>query len=325
MLHEIAVSDISGFCIGHAGDCKGVTGCTVILAEGDMAAGVDVRGGGPASREAELLSPLASCERIHAVLLGGGSAFGLRAADGVMQFLEERGRGFDTGFARVPLVCASCLYDLEIGDPAARPDAGMAYQACLDAAGRRAVSGCTGAGVGCTVGKLNGVSTMMKAGLGCYAVQAGELRIGAVVAVNALGDIFDMDSGRRLAGMLTPGLDGFADSEAALFRTCETRAGNLFTGNTTIGAVMTNAAFGKAQLSKIAAMAQNGLARTIRPVHTTADGDTIYALSAGGMRANLDAVGTLAAYVMGKAVNRAVTSATFLVGCPAARDLRFAR
>lgn len=321
MLHEIPLSMIAGFRIGHAQDHEGVTGCTVILAEDDMAAGVDVRGGGPASRETTLLSPLASCERIHAVLLGGGSAFGLRAADGVMRFLEEAGRGFDTGFARVPLVCASCLYDLEIGSAQARPTPDMAYAACLDAGHARADSGCIGAGTGCTVGKLNGTACMMKTGLGCHAVRIGELHVGALVAVNALGDVFDADTGRKVAGMLTADRTAFADSEEALFRTCETRADNLFTGNTTIGAIMTNTAFSKAQLSKIAAMAQNGLARTIRPVHTTADGDTVYALSSGTLRANLDAVGTLAAHVMARAIVTAATSATSCGTCPAASAL----
>ena len=323
ILTEIPLNTIPGFRIGHAEDTAGMTGCTVILAETDMAAGLDVRGGGPASRETELLSPVASCERIHAVLLSGGSAFGLRAADGVMRYLEEQGQGFDTGFARVPLVCASCLYDLEIGSAAARPDADMGYRACLDAARHTPACGNVGAGTGCTVGKLNGVATMMKSGLGCHAVRVGDVMIGAVVAVNALGDIFDIDSGRQLAGMLTPDRSGFAGSEQALIRTCAERADNLFTGNTTIGCILTNAGFDKTHLKKIAAMAHNGLARTIRPVHTSADGDSIYALSSGQVRANMDAVGTLAAYVMGKAVNAAVLSASGTADCPAAAELSF--
>ena len=323
VLTEISFNAVPGLRTGHAQDYAGVTGCTVLLADTDMAAAVDVRGGGPASRETELLSPVASCERIHALVLSGGSAFGLGCADGVMRYLEERGRGFDTGFARVPLVCASCLYDLEIGDAQARPSAEMGYAACLDAEHNRSSCGNVGAGTGCTVGKLGGVETMMKSGLGCYAVRIGDIMLGAVVAVNALGDIFDLDSGKRIAGMLTPDRTGFADSEQALFRTCAERADNLFTGNTTIGAVVTNAAFSKSQLKKIAAMAHNGLARTIRPVHTSADGDSIYALSTGSLRANLDAVGTLAAHVMGKAVNAAVRAAEGTADCPACRELPF--
>ena len=323
ILTEIPFNEIPGLRTGHAQDNEGITGCTVLLADTDMAAAVDVRGGGPASRETELLSPTASCERIHALLLGGGSAFGLRAAEGVMRYLEERGRGFDTGFAFVPLVCASCLYDLGIGDPSARPDADMGYAACLDTSRNSADCGNVGAGTGCTVGKLGGAATMMKSGLGFYAVRTGEVMVGAVVAVNALGDIFDIETGRQTAGMLSPDGRSFAGSERALFRTCAERADNLFTGNTTIGAVVTNACFDKSRLKKIAAMAHNGFARTIRPVHTSADGDSIYALSTGSLRANLDAVGTLAAYVMGKAVNRAVLSAKGMAGCPAACDLPF--
>ena len=323
ILTEIPFNKIPGLRTGHAQDNEGITGCTVLLADTDMAAAVDVRGGGPASRETELLSPTASCERIHALLLGGGSAFGLRAAEGVMRYLEERGRGFDTGFAFVPLVCASCLYDLGIGAPGARPDADMGYAACLDTSRNSADCGNVGAGTGCTVGKLGGAATMMKSGLGSYAVRTGEVMVGAVVAVNALGDIFDIETGRQTAGMLSPDGRSFASSERALFRTCAERADNLFTGNTTIGAVVTNACFDKNRLKKIAAMAHNGFARTIRPVHTSADGDSIYALSTGSLRANLDAVGTLAAYVMGKAVNRAVLSAKGMAGCPAACDLPF--
>ena len=320
---EIPLHDIPGFRIGHAQDETGVTGCTVLLADDDMAAAVDVRGGGPASRETELLAPTAACERIHALLLSGGSAFGLAAADGVMRYLEEKGQGFDTGFARVPLVCASCLYDLQMSGNGARPDADTGYAACLDAGKRSEACGNVGAGTGCSVGKLNGVSAMMKSGLGTFAVRIGEVMVGAVVAVNALGDIFDIDTGRQIAGMLSSDGTGFAGSEDALFRTCAGRADNLFTGNTTIGAIITNAAFSKSQLKKIAAMAHNGLARTIRPVHTSADGDSIYALSTGDIRANQDAVGTLAAYVMGKAVNRAVRSAESTEACPAAADLPF--
>ena len=320
---EIPLNTVPGFRTGHAQNAAGMTGCTVLLADDDMAAAVDVRGGGPASRETELLAPTAACERIHALLLSGGSAFGLAAADGVMRYLEERGRGFDTGFAKVPLVCASCLYDLEIGDASVSPDAGMGYAACIDAERNAGECGCVGAGTGCTVGKLNGTDSMMKSGLGSFAVRIGDVMVGALVAVNALGDVFDIDTGARIAGMLSPDKRRFAESEEALFRTCERRADNLFTGNTTIGAVVTNAAFSKSQLKKIASMAHNGLARTIRPVHTSADGDSIYALSTGHVRANQDAVGTLAALVMGKAVNRAVRAATGTARCPAAGDLTF--
>ena len=322
MLRQIPFSALPGIGVGHASDPEGCTGCTVLLADTDMAAGIDVRGGGPASRETPLLAPAASCTRIHAILLAGGSAFGLRAAEGVTAFLEEQGRGFDTGFAKVPLVCASCLYDLEIGSPSARPDAAMARRACLDAANRRSDSGCIGAGTGCTVGKLSGVTGMMKTGLGCTAVQSGDVMVGAVAAVNALGDVFEADSGRELAGQLAPGAKGFVSSEQMLMEHC-TPADNLFTGNTTLAVVVTNAAFDKTRLTKIAAMAHNGLARTIRPLNTSADGDTVYAVSTGTVPAGEDALGTLAARVLAEAVRLAVTRAGSMAGYPAHRDLTF--
>lgn len=303
-MRQIPISDINGVRIGCAEDQAGKTGCTVLLCGGadGAPAGVDVRGGGPASREPELLRPWAAAERIHAVLLSGGSAFGLDAAGGVMRYLSERGVGFDTGIAKVPLVCASCIFDLGYGSPDARPDAGMAYAACLDAQeNNRPRCGSFGAGTGATVGKLGGTATMMKAGQGFFAVQAGDLQVGAAVVVNALGDIFDPDTHERVAGMRTPDGKGFADSTAVLCRDISGK-GSFFTGNTTIAAIVTNAAFDKTQLTKIASMAQNGLARAIDPVHTTADGDSVYALSVGSLRADINVVGTLAAHVLAHAI-----------------------
>ncbi len=305
---EIPICDIGGFRIGHAHNEKAATGCTVILFEECAPAGVDIRGGGPASRETPLLSPLADAQGIHALLLSGGSAFGLDAAGGVMRYLEERDIGFDTGVTKVPLVCQSCLFDLVIGSTQIRPDADMAYEACEHAAKTPPQEGCAGAGMGCTVGKYRGKERAMKSGIGTYAVQIGEIKVGAVAAVNALGDIFDIDTGEQIAGMLNDTKDGFRSTEEEMYRDAG-RARSLFSGNTTIGAILTNGRFTKAQMNKIASMAHNGYARTIRPVHTTADGDSIYAVSVGHEKADLNAVGTLAAYVMGKAVNRAVWAA----------------
>jgi L-aminopeptidase/D-esterase-like protein len=197
----------------------------------------------------------------------------------------------------------------------------MGYEACVHASHTTSV-GNIGAGIGCTVGKLNGIDTMMKSGLGCYAVRIGDVMVGAIVAVNALGDIFDIDNGNQIAGMLSADKAHFANSEQELIQTCAHRADNLFTGNTTIGAIITNTDFSKSQLKKIASIAHNGYARTIRPVHTSADGDTVYALSTGTCKANMDAVGSLSAYVMGKAINVAVRSAHSLAGYPAACDLK---
>ena len=318
-MKEIPITNIENIRIGNAQDSEEATGCTVLLCEKGTPAGLDVRGGGPASRESELLKPVAACEAIHAVLLSGGSAFGLHAAGGVMQYLEEKEIGFDTGFARVPLVCASCLYDLGVGSPSARPTPEMAYRACLDAEKNRPSFGNAGAGTGASVGKLLGMEYAMKSGLGAYAVEVGPLQVGALVAVNALGDIFSPE-GRQIAGLLNPQKDGLRSSLESMYTMLE-RPANLFAGNTTLGVILTNAKLTKTPLNKVAAMAHNGYARAIRPVHTSADGDSIYALSLGDVPANLDVVGTLAAEVMARAIENAVLSAERAYGLPSAMSI----
>ncbi len=322
-MREIDFCEVGGFRLGHADDETAATGCSVLLFDACAPAGVAVRGGGPASRETPLLDPLADAKGIHALLLSGGSAFGLDAAGGVMQYLEQKGIGFDVGVTKVPLVCQSCLFDLVIGDCHTRPDAAMAIAACQDAdakGGSPTQNGNIGAGMGCTVGKYRGKETAMKSGFGSYAVQIGEIKVGAMVAVNALGDIFDPDPGVQSAGLLTPDGKALRSTETELYADMEVPH-NIFTGNTTIGAIVTNATFSKAELNKIAAMAHNGYARSIRPVHTTADGDSIYALSTGAQSADLNAVGTLAAYVMAKAVARGAAAAASLDGFASVADL----
>ena len=324
-MQEIDLLSIGGFSIGHAENEEAATGCTVILCDGLCPAGLDVRGGGPASRESQILSPLMAADGINAVLLAGGSAFGLDAAGGVQRYLEERGIGLDTGFAKVPLVSQSCLYDLGIGSAGIRPDAAMAYAACenVTAAGP-AKQGNIGAGMGCTVGKCHGMTTATKSGIGCYAVQLGELKIGALVAVNALGDICENDA--PIAGLR--GEDGtLIGSEKTLWRDAENAgkiaswSGDVDGGNTTLGVIFTNAAFTKSQLCKLAGMAQDAYGRAIRPVHTGMDGDSIYALSTGKLPGNLDLAGTLAVEVMERAIHRAAKNATASHGLPAACDL----
>jgi len=321
-MKEISILEVGGFAIGQAQDEAAGTGITVFLFDGCAPAGVDIRGGGPASRETPLLAATADAKGIHALVLSGGSAFGLDAAGGVMRFLEERGVGFDTGVTKVPLVCQSCLFDLAIGDMSVRPDADMAYRACENASRDGFNEGCFGAGIGATVGKFRGGEFAMKSGIGAYAVSVGDVRVGAVVAVNALGDIFDADTGKQIAGLRGGNGHTLASTEEALYEEMG-NAHNLFTGctNTTIGAVLTNAEFNKPQLTKIASMAHNGYARSIRPVHTTADGDSIYAVSTGHARADLNAVGTLSARVMAKAVARAVRAAKPMYGLPAVCSL----
>lgn len=320
-LTEISITEFENLQIGNAGDEAAGTGCTALLfgAKG-AAAGLDVRGGGPASRESELLKPLAAAEVIHAILLSGGSAFGLDAAGGVMQYLEERGIGFDVGVTKVPLVCQACLFDLTVADAHARPDKAMGYAACVGAAKANYRDGCVGAGTGATVGKFYGMDTCMKSGIGSYAVQIGALKVGAVVAVNALGDIYDWQTGQKVAGLLSADKAAFRDTEEEVYRSYEI-VENKFVGNTTLGVVLTNAKFAKSQLCKIAGMAQDGYARAIRPVHTTADGDSCFAVSLGGVAADQDMVGTLGAQVMAQAILRAVQNAGSMYGYPALRDI----
>lgn len=319
-MREIPVTQI-GVKIGQAEDAAGGTGCTVFICEEGMRAGLDVRGGGPASRESELLKPLAAAQAVHAIVLAGGSAFGLGTANGVMSYLEKRGIGFDVGVTKVPLVVQSDLFDLTVGDAFARPDAAMGFEAAkraLEAPNYR--DGNYGAGCGATVGKCEGMDFCMKTGIGSYAVELGPLKIGAVVAVNAFGDIFDWKTGQKVAGLLTKDKKGFR-STVDVMKERVVPVDNRFVGNTTIGVVMTNADLNKTQLCKIAGMAHDGYACSIRPVHTSVDGDSIYAVSVGDVKADQDLVGTLAAEVMSEAILRAVFSAGSAYGFVSAKDL----
>lgn len=319
---EISIKDISGLSIGQTENAEAGTGCTVFISKDGMAAGLDVRGGGPASRESELLDPLAAATSIHAIVLSGGSAYGPGAADGVMKYLEEKDIGYDTGVAKVPLVVQSDLFDLSVGDGSVRPDADMGYEAARTAMeSPNYQDGNYGAGCGASVGKIAGMDTCMKAGIGSYAVQIGDLKIGAVVAVNALGDIYDWHTGKKIAGLLTEDGKGFRDTMEYMALDTSSKD-NKFTGNTTLGVVVTNASFSKSQLCKIAGMTHDGYARSIRPVHTTADGDSIYAVSVGEVQADQDLVGSLSAAVMSEAIKRAVYSADSAYGLKSAKDLK---
>ena len=293
----------------------------MFISEKGMRAGLDVRGGGPASRESQMLNPLMAMQQIHAVVLAGGSAFGLGAADGVMRYLEEHGIGFDTGFAKVPLVVQSDIYDLSVGRADVRPDAAMGYEAAKAALeSPNYKDGNFGAGCGASVGKIRGMATAMKTGIGSYAVEIGELKVGAVVVLNALGDVFDWKKGAQAAGLLAADGRHFADTMEAM---CESirAVENKFTGNTTLGIVITNAHFDKSALCKIAGMAHDGYARAINPVHTSADGDSIYAVSVGDVSADRDLVGALGAEVIGEAILRAVYAAEAAYGLTSAKDM----
>lgn len=306
LMKEISITDMDGVSIGHAQNDEAKTGVTVLYFPRGAQAGCDISGGDPASREIHLTDSMTADNPINAVVLSGGSAYGLAASDGVMHCLEENGIGYETGFAKVPLVCQSCIYDLGYGRSDVRPDARMGYEACRKALeGSDGRMGSIGAGTGASVGKLCGMKQAMKAGLGIHGVKLGDLEIAAVVAVNAFGDIFDPANGQKIAGLMDPQRKCFLDLEA-LFMQLMTAPKDLFTANTTIGCVITNAKFDKAKLNKIAAMTRNAYARCINPVGTLADGDSIYACSVGNVVSDLNLVGTLSARVMQKAICKAV-------------------
>ncbi len=306
LYEQIKINEMDGFRIGNSQNSVAKTGVTVIIFDKKATVGVDVSGGGPASRETHLCDPITADNPINAIVLSGGSAFGLAAADGVMQYLEEHGMGYDTGYARVPLVCASCIYDLNYGYSKTRPDSKMGYKACKDAENNNPKSGDEGAGTGATVGKILGMERASNSGLGIFAVRLGELEVAAIVAVNALGDVFDPSSGKQIAGLRSEDGKGFTQSKNELYKIAKRT--DLFSGNTTIGAVITNGNFSKAEMNKIASMTRNAYARCINPVGTLADGDTIYAASVGGVDADINVAGTLAAEVMEKAIVNAITS-----------------
>lgn len=303
---EIPITSIEGVRIGSVEDRQAQTGVTALIFPQGAHGGIDISGGGPASRETPLLNPLTADNPLNAVLLSGGSAYGLAASTGAMEYLRDHHMGFDTGFSLVPLVCQSCLYDLSYGSNTVYPDAKMGYAACVAAEKNEPRSGNFGAGTGATVGKVITMHQAMKSGLGFYAIQIGDLKIGAIVAVNAMGDVYDSETGKKLAGLRTADRKDFLDAQSEFYKNLKPR--NLFTGNTTIGAIVTNGSFSKAELCKLASMARNGYARSIKPVGTMADGDSIYALSCGKVPADLSVTGTLAAEVMSRAIANAVTS-----------------
>ena len=319
---EISIKDIDPLLIGQAENKEAGTGCTVLICKNGMRAGLDVRGGGPASRESQLLNPLMSAQILHAIVLAGGSAYGLGTANGVMSYLEEQGIGYDTGYALVPLVAQSDIYDLSVGDPTVRPDPDMGYAAAKQAfESPNYQDGNFGAGCGASVGKIAGMKYSMKTGIGSYAVQIGDLKIGAIVVLNALGDVYDWRTGQQIAGFLTEDQKSLRSTMDYLSSLSEVNE-NKFSGNTTLAVVVTNADFNKTQLCKIAGMAHDGYARSINPVHTSADGDSIYAVSVGNVAADQDLIGSLGAEVVSAAIIRAVYGAEGAYGLPAAADLQ---
>ncbi len=321
-----AITDLAGLSVGHYTDPRRPTGCTVLLCPQGATCGVDVRGAAPGTRETDLLRPDNLVEQVHALLLTGGSAFGLDAASGVMRWLEERGHGLAVGPARVPIVPAAVLFDLWIGDGRIRPDAAAGYAACEAASHETPAQGSVGAGAGASVGKLFGIDRAMKGGIGSASLKVGAVTVGALVAVNPTGDVIDPASGQVIAG--TRDADGRPRSASRAIVAGEIPPRALPGMATTIGIVATDAQLSKAQCQKLASMAHNGLARTIDPVHTMADGDTLFALATGasGRPGEMSVLGVLAATVTARAVLNAVRAATGLADppLPSARDLGLA-
>lgn len=314
-----AITAVPGIRVGHATDADACTGCTVILCDAGAVGGVDIRGSASGTREVDALNPLHLVDRCHALVLAGGSAFGLDAAGGVMEFLEARGIGFDVGVTRVPIVPAAILFDLRLGRADVRPDRAMGRRAAEAASAHAPAEGSVGAGTGATVGKLLGIGQAMKGGLGTAAERLpGGIVVGALAAVNAFGDVIDPETGRILAGLRGP--DGRPTSTAAAMRGGTLRAGYA-PENTTLAVVATNARLTKPQAAKLAALAQNGIARAVSPAHTTFDGDLVFALATGERDGDLNVLGAVAADLVARAIIRGIKKARSLGGVPAFADL----
>ena len=321
---NLTLTAVPGIKVGHHTLTERPTGCTVILTEAGATAGVDVRGAAPGTRETDLLNPVNTVQQVHAIVLSGGSAFGLDAASGVMKYLDERNIGFKVGTMNVPIVPSAILMDLGVGGSAKiRPTADCGYAAAGAASSAPVTEGNIGAGAGATIGKTAGSGRAMKAGIGSAAlVMSDGTIVAAMVAVNAVGDVIDPATGKVIAGVRTPDGKGLADARALL--RSGAAAQSLTGANTTLGVIATNVVLTKTQATKVAQMAQDGYARAISPVHTPADGDTIFAIATGAKTGNADVmrIGALAAEVMADAIVRAARQATGIPGYPAARDLK---
>ena len=308
-----SITDVPGIRVGHAQDHEGGTGCTVVLPDGAAVCGVDVAGGGPGTREIAALDPVNLIQSVHAVYLGGGSAYGLAGADGVMRWCEDNSRGFNVGVGIVPIVPGAVLFDLPVGSYKSRPDAEMGYRACENASAGECIMGNVGAGTGATIGKSRGFDGMMKGGLGTASIKIGDIVIGALVAVNCFGNIIDPSTGEIIAGV-QPEDGGEFKAPTHYIRQVLSTGINPLTSNTTIGVVATNAKLNKSQATKISKMTHDGYARAINPIHTMHDGDTIFTLSTGDVEADISAIGAVAAEVMSEAIIRGVRAAKSAYG-----------
>lgn len=301
------LTDIEGIKVGHSLSVEGLTGCTVIICEEGATGGVDVRGSAPGTRETDLFKAEKMVDRVHAIVLSGGSAFGLDASSGVMKYLEKQGIGFDVKVTKVPIVSSAVIFDLDIGDYRIRPDFNMGYDAAKNANITESRQGCVGCGIGATVGKILGPKNAMKSGLGSATIKIDKLKVSAMVVVNSFGDVYDYKSGKQIAGV-------YDYKEKVMLNTIDILKGtnnslDLSMKNTTIGVIATNAILNKAEGNKVAQMAHNGFARSINPIHTMYDGDTIFAMATNKVATDVSLVGTIAAEAMSRAITNAIVYA----------------
>ena len=315
-----SITDVPGIKVGHAQNSEAGTGCTVIICEEGAVTGVDIRGGSPGTREIAALDPVNLVSKAHAVYLGGGSAYGLEGASGVMQYLEEHGFGFDVALGVVPIVPGAVLFDFFVGRHDIRPDKAMGHKACTNARDINKDEGNIGAGTGAAVGKINGPDFFMKGGIGTASRQVGELIVGALVAVNCFGDVICPFTGRIIAGTLEEEKKNPADTMSIL-SSPDFRDKSAFSGNTTIGCIAVNADFTKSESTKVAMMAHDGFARAINPIHTMYDGDTIFCMATGGVKSDPTVVGAIAAELMAEAIVNAVKTADTAYGIPGYNEI----
>lgn len=300
------ITDVEGIKVGHSQSNEGMTGCTVVICEDGATAGVDVRGSAPGTRETDLLNAEKMVNKIHAVLLSGGSAFGLDAAGGVMKFLEDKKIGFDVGVTKVPIVSGAVIFDLDIGDYTIRPDFNMGYSAAKNAKEEEKSQGNIGCGMGATVGKILGPEYSMKSGIGSASMNIGNLWVGAIIAVNSFGDVYNYETNNILAGAYDYKNKKLLNSYKIMKE--EKKSKDFSMKNTTIGVVATNGILSKPEANKVAQMAQNGLARSINPIHTMYDGDTIFTMSTGKVKSDVNIIGTLSSEVVSRAITNAILS-----------------
>ncbi len=318
-MYQGYITDVPGIKVGHADSIEGMTGCTVIICEKGATGGVDVRGSAPGTRETDLFKSEKMVDKVHAVVLSGGSAFGLEAASGVMKYLEEKNIGFDVGVTKVPIVASAVIFDLTIGDYMIRPDFNMGYEASKNANSYANKQGNIGCGMGATIGKILGPQNAMKSGLGSATVKIGNLVVSAIVAVNAFGDIYDLENNKQIAGVYDYNTSELLNTIDIMKETNKNLGFNI--QNTTIGLIATNAMLNKAEANKISEMAHNGFARSINPIHTMVDGDTIFTMATGEIKADISLIGTLAAEAMSKAIINGVFFAEGTHGLKAYKEI----